>query len=317
VVLRYWLGAYSGSEYTGDYNELVYLRARFYAPEMGRFLTRDLWEGDANSPLSLNHWEYAYEDPIGFTDPSGLLPCPWNIHSNACDINDYIAWLFGNVYHSAGINTDLYVPTKSGSVNFAGAVTNQYLQDVRPLATTYNQIADIGLNAMPGGSSVYNAYNAISGTNPFSGYGYSPQQRYLGLAFAGLGGISECLGPVLPAGKYINSRSGEIVSTVLTEDTTFYRIWGGSTVREGSWLSAIRPATQSEAIYGLALEPGNTAQFVSEVVVPAGTRVQYSIAKAIPTWDRLGGGLMQVELLEYIPPGNYGPGLPLPVGLLP
>ena len=60
-----------GSVYTGDYNELVYLRARFYAPEAGRFQTRDTWGGDPNNPMSYNKWNYGNSNPIRFTDPTG------------------------------------------------------------------------------------------------------------------------------------------------------------------------------------------------------------------------------------------------------
>lgn len=61
--------------YTGEYtsNELVYLRARHYAPGMGRFLTRDTWGGDASSPMSFNKWNYVEGNPINFTDPTGFI----------------------------------------------------------------------------------------------------------------------------------------------------------------------------------------------------------------------------------------------------
>jgi RHS repeat-associated protein len=59
------------SEYTGDYNQLLYLRARFYAPGIGIFVTKDTWEGDLKRPLSLNGWEYADGNPINYADPSG------------------------------------------------------------------------------------------------------------------------------------------------------------------------------------------------------------------------------------------------------
>jgi RHS repeat-associated protein len=71
VVLRYWLGAYSVSEYTGDYNELLYLRARHYAPELGRFLTRDAWAGNSSRTSSLNRWVYSENNPVLYTDPTG------------------------------------------------------------------------------------------------------------------------------------------------------------------------------------------------------------------------------------------------------
>lgn len=61
------------SEYTS--NDLVYLRARYYAPGMGRFLTKDSWMGDYNRPLSLNRWIYVEGNPVNYTDPSGHVAC--------------------------------------------------------------------------------------------------------------------------------------------------------------------------------------------------------------------------------------------------
>jgi hypothetical protein len=40
---------------------------------MGRFLTRDTWEGDFNRPSSLNKWGYVEGNPINATDPSGYI----------------------------------------------------------------------------------------------------------------------------------------------------------------------------------------------------------------------------------------------------
>ncbi len=39
---------------------------------VGRFITRDTFAGDYNSPLSLNRWMYVQGNPVMFTDPSGL-----------------------------------------------------------------------------------------------------------------------------------------------------------------------------------------------------------------------------------------------------
>ena len=61
-------------QFTGemrDANGLVYLRARYYAPQDGRFLSRDTWGGVYSSPQSLNHWNYTESNPVNFTDPSG------------------------------------------------------------------------------------------------------------------------------------------------------------------------------------------------------------------------------------------------------
>ena len=53
---------------------LIYLRARYYAPASGRFITKDTWRGDYTRPLSLNRWSYVEGNPINLTDPSGKFP---------------------------------------------------------------------------------------------------------------------------------------------------------------------------------------------------------------------------------------------------
>jgi len=61
--------------YTGEQTDstgMVYLRARYYSPTAGRFLTRDSWQGDYSRPASLNRWLYAYANPALYTDPSGF-----------------------------------------------------------------------------------------------------------------------------------------------------------------------------------------------------------------------------------------------------
>jgi len=62
------------AEFHDGYNDLVYLRARHYAPSTGRFLSRDTWGGDSNRPMSYNRWMYAYGNPIVLSDPTGMFP---------------------------------------------------------------------------------------------------------------------------------------------------------------------------------------------------------------------------------------------------
>jgi RHS repeat-associated protein len=64
--------AYTGEQV--DASGLTYLRARYYASGDGRFLTRDTWEGDYNSPLSLNRWNYVNSQPVNHTDSRGHSP---------------------------------------------------------------------------------------------------------------------------------------------------------------------------------------------------------------------------------------------------
>jgi len=70
--------SYTNESY-GDSTQLLYLRSRYYASGTGRFLTRDTWGGDYNTPLSLNRWSYTTANPINFVDPSGRISEKENI----------------------------------------------------------------------------------------------------------------------------------------------------------------------------------------------------------------------------------------------
>ena len=65
--------------YTGeptDPNGLVYLRNRYYSPQLGTFISQDPTEGNIDNPQSLNQYSYVEGNPINRTDPSGLFPTP-------------------------------------------------------------------------------------------------------------------------------------------------------------------------------------------------------------------------------------------------
>ncbi len=52
--------------------ELLYLRARHYQPETGRFITKDPWGGMGWVPGTLNRYVYTQNRPVHYTDPHGL-----------------------------------------------------------------------------------------------------------------------------------------------------------------------------------------------------------------------------------------------------
>jgi RHS repeat-associated protein len=61
---------YAG-EYYDDESGLYYLRARYYDPTIGRFISRDSVEGDITNPLSLNLYTYVTNNPLIYVDPAG------------------------------------------------------------------------------------------------------------------------------------------------------------------------------------------------------------------------------------------------------
>lgn len=59
-----------------DTNGLCYMRARFYLPAIGRFISQDIVSGKIAPGISLNRFAYADGDPIDKNDPFGLATEP-------------------------------------------------------------------------------------------------------------------------------------------------------------------------------------------------------------------------------------------------
>jgi len=77
----------SNATYSGEYLDLssgnYYLRARYYNPAIGRFLTEDSMRSTSRTmqsgqnivdPLSLNLYAYCWNNPIRYIDPTGNHP---------------------------------------------------------------------------------------------------------------------------------------------------------------------------------------------------------------------------------------------------
>jgi len=61
---------FSGEQYDPNAG-FYYLRARYYDPVVGRFLTQDAFSGNSSDPRSLHRYLYADSDPVNKSDPSG------------------------------------------------------------------------------------------------------------------------------------------------------------------------------------------------------------------------------------------------------
>ena len=71
---------YAG-EYYDDELDMIYLRARYYNPQIGRFTSLDIEEGEIASPLDMNRYVYCRNNPIKYVDPTGMLAYPGQIHN--------------------------------------------------------------------------------------------------------------------------------------------------------------------------------------------------------------------------------------------
>lgn len=60
----YWYDAETG---------LYYLHARYYKPDIGRFISQDTYVGDQFRPLTHNLYSYVAGRPVGYVDPTGHM----------------------------------------------------------------------------------------------------------------------------------------------------------------------------------------------------------------------------------------------------
>ena len=74
---------YCGEYYDKEMEE-IYLRARYYQPAVGRFLTRDTYTGEDDEPLSLHLYTYCGNEGVNNIDPSGNC---WKINWKLAEQN--------------------------------------------------------------------------------------------------------------------------------------------------------------------------------------------------------------------------------------
>ena len=55
-----------------DSTGMYYYGARYYEPMIARFVAADSFKGEINNPQSLNRYAYTLNNPIKYTDPSGM-----------------------------------------------------------------------------------------------------------------------------------------------------------------------------------------------------------------------------------------------------
>ena len=245
--------------------DLDYMRARHYNPQLGRFLSPDpsRESADPKSPQSFNRYAYVVNNPVRYTDPSGML-----IAGSAVPTADK-GWtdcsgLWGCISHAVSIlaRSDRY-----GLLAFG------------------NPLSVVGISA-----------KAANGAKTIVGLSKTVE-------------LGQNAGRVLTAGARIANAAGRVVSFVTSEDGVFYRVFSGDN-RVGAFLTRVRPRSAALAREALDLPPGNSAEFVQEVLVPAGTRLQRSRVLGGAFGGQ--GGAEQFELLQYVPIENFGPGVPLP-----
>jgi RHS repeat-associated protein len=133
---------FAGEEQDPDSGQL-FLRARTYNPSTGRFLQSDPVMGRPNDPRTLHHYSYAFNNPVNYTDPSGLMPATLSRSGGArlaaapatgyavypgTQTGNYISWSVSWSGHAGGYRTGSFNATYMGEpgshFNFANRSAN-------------------------------------------------------------------------------------------------------------------------------------------------------------------------------------------------
>lgn len=101
--------------YNGEYgvatdgNGLYYMRARYYNPEIKRFINQDVLIGTITDSPTLNRYAYVEGNPISLADPFGLSPMlNWLSGITGHDVLDVFGMLPGVGFVFDGINSIWY-----------------------------------------------------------------------------------------------------------------------------------------------------------------------------------------------------------------
>ena len=96
-------------------NGLYYMRARYYNPQIKRFINRDIIDGSITDSQSLNKYSYVQGNPISLVDPFGL--CAQDYFSRAG--HELLDWL-GFIFDPADVINFLWY-TAEGNATMAAA----------------------------------------------------------------------------------------------------------------------------------------------------------------------------------------------------
>jgi len=100
---------------------LIYLRARYYDPDTGRFISRDPFDGNMRDPVSLHRYLYANMNPVTYYDPTGRFSIAETTTSMATvgDVMKGYTSMLGNTFIAVRKNIRTYITIGSAGYSMA------------------------------------------------------------------------------------------------------------------------------------------------------------------------------------------------------
>ena len=140
-----------------------YLRARYYEPGKGRFLTRDEFEGFARIPTSLNGYAYANANPAMRMDPSGRFAFTISEVINGVAVASSLA-----TAATVGWEVGSIIARVAAGENFVSAANLRSIATIAPLlspkafmATSCNAISRCRWISTPGSGGVCSSVRTL------------------------------------------------------------------------------------------------------------------------------------------------------------
>ena len=121
-----------------DSTGLYYYGARYYDPNIGRFVSPDTIVQNYRRPASFNRYAYAFDNPLKYTDPSG--------HVNVSDVGGG-GWrtpsTWDRIKHGAELAVDGAKSAAAGGVQFAATVTEVAVRVSQPVLQRVEPVANV------------------------------------------------------------------------------------------------------------------------------------------------------------------------------
>ncbi|MFS1514342.1 RHS repeat-associated core domain-containing protein [Chengkuizengella sp. SCS-71B] len=292
-----------------DENGLYYMRARYYNPEIKRFINRDVVQGSiSSSSLSLNKYAYVNGNPISYIDPFGLSRDSDDVGFFSMAGNTIVGVGEGIWSTAEGLWDSASHPIETGK-NIGYAVMHP-IQTGKAVYHSGEQAYYAFMEA--DGNQRANMIGSLIGENVFP-VGKAKQISNVG-EISNKAQITKGTGAqlALPAPQGSNPwvDGGEIVSMVAPKDFKINMAMAPNQTRPGGWGTLDDILDVNYVRNNLAVTPEFKPEVskVQQYLVPEGTRIQVGeVGPQIYNDERYPGGGNQVQILNYSDRANLIP----------
>jgi len=277
---------FTGQELDSE-SGLYYYGARYYDPEIGRFISPDSIVPDFSNPQSLNRYSYALNNPVIIRDADGhdpILAAALVIVSVSAAIGAINAGI-QTEWNTAAMLKGAAIGAVSAAVGFGAGLA---------ISTVVQSTVIIG---MVGGAAAGATSSALSGGNVLQGMAIGAIGGAVGGGIAGLKGVD-------PFGKLVlGVAAGGVVSGIASE-------LSGGTFSQGVMLTAMNAVTifaieqsntDSNGVKtGVESEKKANTNIKTDMVLLAAAQTEETVTDA-------GGGILLPIVNPNRPGDNFNP----------